>query len=701
MSHTNSLTRGKKQKVQTLLQQNRLEEARVLLEQLCETDRRDAEAWYVRGTVNHHLGRLEEASACYTRVIALQPGHAEAHYGLGILRQAQGNHADARIQYLQALTSQPDHLGARFNLGNALENLGQLEEAAVCYEQALRQDPRRAEFHYNLGNVQRELQHYEAAAASYRRAIELHPGLVDAYTSLGSVLRRLGQPEEAVASYRRAAEIKPDSATVHDNLGSALLERGQLEEALACYRRALALSPSDGLRIKIALAMPAIPQSIDEIRETRQRIERNLTELAGGRLSLRDPLKEVGRANFFLSYHGLDNRNLQTRIAQLYENACPSLLWTAPHCSTPRIHPDRIRIGFISKFMFHHSIGRITQGVLANLSREQFEAYALFVPPFVEDDVSAFIRKHADKTVIVQPSLEAARRQIAELELDVLFYQDIGMEPFTYFLAFARLAPVQCVFFGHPDTTGIRNMDYFISNDLFEPENAQEHFSEQLFLLHDLGAPTYYYKPRLPETLKGREAFGLPIDAHIYLCPQTLFKLHPDFDHILAGILRADPDGQIVLIEGHVPGWTGLLRKRFERVMPDVADRIVFIPQQKGGDFLNLFVVADVILDTLYFNGMNTSLEGFAVGAPIVTLPSALQRGRHTAGMYRKMGIGDCVAQSPQEYVDIAVRLGTQPDLRLAVRNRILAANTVLYEDKRVVQEFERFFTEAVAKIAG
>lgn len=698
---TNPLTRGKKQKVQTLLQQNRLEEARVLLEQVCETDRRDAEAWYLLGAVNHHLGKLEEAAACYERGIALRPDHAEAHHGLGIIRQEQGNSTEAIRHYQQALTLKPDHLEACSNLGTVFESLGHLGDAMRCYEQALCLDPLRAESHYNLGSVLRELQRHEEAAQCYRRAIELQPGLVDAYTNLGIVLRRLRQLEEAVACYRRAVEIRPDSATTHDNLGSALLEQGQLEEALVCYRRALALSPSDGLRIKIALAMPAIPQSVDEIREVRQRIERNLTELAGVRLSLRDPLKEVGRANFFLSYHGLDNRNLQTRIAQLYENACPSLLWTAPHCSAPRVRHGRIRIGFISKFMFHHSIGRITQGVLANISREQFETYALFVPPFVEDDVSAFIRKHADKTVIVQPSLEAARRQIAELELDVLFYQDIGMEPFTYFLAFARLAPVQCVFFGHPDTTGIRNMDYFISNDLFEPENAQEHFSEQLFLLHDLGAPTYYYKPRLPETLKGREAFGLPIDAHIYLCPQTLFKLHPDFDRIMSGILHADPSGQIVLIEGHVPGWTGLLRKRFERVMPDVANRIVFIPQQKGGDFLNLFVVADVILDTLYFNGMNTSLEGFSVGAPIVTLPSALQRGRHTAGMYRKMGIGDCVAQSPQEYVDIAVRLGTQPDLRLAVRDRILAANTVLYEDKRVVQEFERFFTEAVSKIAG
>ncbi len=698
---TNPLTRGKKQKIDLLLQQGRYEEARPLLVQVCETDRRDTGAWYVMATVNHHLGRIEDAATAYERVIALQPSRAEAHYGLGIVRQEQGNQVEAIRLYRQTLALKPDHLEACSNLGTVLEDMGHFEDARCCYEQALRLDPTRAASYYNLGSAQRGLQQYQEAEQSYRRAIELQPNLVDAYTNLGIVLRRLGKPEEAMASYRRALEINPDSVAALDNLGSALMEQGDLPEALASYQHALALAPTDGLRIKIALAIPAIPQSVDEILETRQQLEKNLIELAGVRLSLRDPLKEVGRSNFFLSYHGLDNRNLQTRVARLYESACPSLLWTAPHCLSPRKNRGRIRIGFISKFMYHHSIGRITQGVFANLSRERFETFALFVPPLIEDDVSSFIRKHADRVVTVQTPLEAARKQIAELELDILFYQDIGMEPFTYFLAFARLAPVQCVFFGHPDTTGIRNMDYFISNDLFEPENAQEHFSEKLFLLHDLGAPTYYYKPRLPETLKSREAFGLSTAAHIYLCPQTLFKLHPDFDHILAGILRGDPNGQIVLIEGHVPGWTDMLIKRFRRVMPDVTDRIVFIPQQKGGDFLNLFAVADVVLDTIYFNGMNTSLEGFSVGTPIVTMPSVLQRGRHTAGMYRKMGIGDCVARSPREYVDIAVRLGTQPDFRQAVRDRILAANAVLYEDKRVIQEFERFFTEAVTGVSS
>jgi predicted O-linked N-acetylglucosamine transferase (SPINDLY family) len=100
------------------------------------------------------------------------------------------------------------------------------------------------------------------------------------------------------------------------------------------------------------------------------------------------------------------------------------------------------------------------------------------------------------------------------------------------------------------------------------------------------------------------------------------------------------------------------------------------------------------VLDTLHFNGMNSSLESFSVGTPIVTLPTALQRGRHTAGMYRKMDFTECVAADTDDYVRIAVRLGTEEDYRRYARNEILRRNEVLFEDLRVVREFERCFLE-------
>ena len=143
--------------------------------------------------------------------------------------------------------------------------------------------------------------------------------------------------------------------------------------------------------------------------------------------------------------------------------------------------------------------------------------------------------------------------------------------------------------------------------------------------------------------------------------------------------------------------WVELLEKRFRKTMPDVADRIVFLPPRDSPGFVNLLAVCDVMLDTIHFNGMNTSLEAFSVGTPIVTLPTEFQRGRHTAGMYRKMGFTECIAADRNDYVRIAVKLGTEEDYRRHAKDEILRRNEVLFEDMRVVREFERCFLETVA----
>jgi predicted O-linked N-acetylglucosamine transferase (SPINDLY family) len=217
-----------------------------------------------------------------------------------------------------------------------------------------------------------------------------------------------------------------------------------------------------------------------------------------------------------------------------------------------------------------------------------------------------------------------------------------------------------------------------------------------LFLLEDLPTLAYYHRPELPVIRAEREAFGLHEADHVYLCPQTLFKMHPEFDRLLGGILRLDPAGVLVLIRGQYDDYTDEIQKRFSLTLPDVAGRIVFLDRMGSKPYMQLLSLADVCLDTLHFNGMNTSLESFAVGTPIVTLPGRMQRGRHTQAMYRKMGILDCIAKDAQDYIDIAVRLGCDKAHAQALRGRILACNGVLFENRRVITEFERFFLHAV-----
>jgi protein O-GlcNAc transferase len=94
-------------------------------------------------------------------------------------------------------------------------------------------------------------------------------------------------------------------------------------------------------------------------------------------------------------------------------------------------------------------------------------------------------------------------------------------------------------FVGHPVTTGIPAIDFFISVHDLEPDDADSHYSERLVRL--ASPPTCYSRPSRPDAPLDRKSLGVPSDATLYLCPQSLFKFHPDFDAALAAILREDP----------------------------------------------------------------------------------------------------------------------------------------------------------------
>jgi predicted O-linked N-acetylglucosamine transferase (SPINDLY family) len=365
-----------------------------------------------------------------------------------------------------------------------------------------------------------------------------------------------------------------------------------------------------------------------------------------------------------------------------------------PSAGAKRSASRPIRIGFISKYFYEHPIGKYYAGVIRHLSRERFRVIVLDFGDGADDAVARLIWQSADARVTLSSRLEVARQQIAEQQLDVLFYPDIGMDALTYCLAFARLAPVQCVSVGHPVTTGIPTIDYFISGADLEPPDAGRHYSERLVVMK--GFPNYFERPKLSSPPKERRDFCLEEGAHWYVCAQTLFKVHPEFDEIVGGILQADPAGRVLFFHGTHPHWTELLLARFRRTIPGGVDRIEFIQQLPNDAFLHLLRVADVLLDTLHFGGGTTSLQAFAAGTPVVTLPGTFMRGRATCACYRKMGVLDCVAQDKADYVRLAVRLATEPAWRDHVQARIQAAQQVLFDNPEFVRELEQLLIQAV-----
>lgn len=540
----------------------------------------------------------------------------------------------------------------------------------------------------------------DGALDALARAASADPRDARVQNDLGACRQLRGELDEAIACFERACALADDPDAL-ENLASALHRRGRGEASRRAFER-LAAHPRardpDRWRVRAALQVPAIAGSEAGIEAVRAELARELDALLA-----RPPRIEAPEARYvppmFLSYHGRSNRDLLGKLARVFRAATPALGWTAPHCRSYRgSEGRRLRVGFVSSFLYNHSIGHTTRGFLEQLDRERFEAIAIRIPPFRQDAIAGIIDRASDRVVHLPESLAAMRAAIGGLELDVLFYQDIGMEPMSYFLAFARLAPVQCVSFGHPDTTGIDTMDWFVSGDLVEPEDdPQADYSERLHRLRGVGTLSWYVPPEPPPSITPRARFGLAGEHHVYLCPQALFKVHPRMDSLFLRILEGDPRGRIVLIAAGEPWWTEALRTRLGQSLGELARRVVFVPRLPHADYLSLLAGADVGLDTLFFNGMNTSLESFAMGLPVVTLPGRLQRSRHTAGMYRRMGLEGFVAGSEDEYVALALRACADPAFNREWRAAIAARRADLYRDASVVRQFEAFFETAVA----
>jgi predicted O-linked N-acetylglucosamine transferase (SPINDLY family) len=714
------------------LQTGRAEEAEELIRKALRHAPERAEFHNALGEVFATRLQFDDAVPCFQEAVRLAPGNAEAHNNLGLCYHAQHrpaaalkcfyramqlrpdfaepfNHAgiiafrehqpdQACLFFQKAIRLKPDYAEAIGNLGLVHLAQDRLAEAAACFHNALRLKPNYAPAHNSLGIVHQKNGHWSKALACFHEAIRCDPQSAEAHNNAGNALRSAGRMTEALAYYQKALQLNPYHYEAQTNLSLLLCEQGRHTEAIAGFEEALTRAPCDALRLLSLLTLPVIYDTTEDVLRHRRRFEANLVRLAREKLVIDDPVRQIGNLVFYLAYQGMNDRQAMADLAELFGRAAPMLHFTAPHCLAPDAADDRpIRLGFISNHFFNHTIARLNGGIIRELARNPRFHVTVFSLQARDDEWANFVRESGNNYLVLPSSLADARLRIADERLDVLYYTDIGMAPATYYLAFARLAPVQCVTWGHPNTTGLPTMDYFLSARDLDPEDGDNQYTERLVRMENLN--TYFYPlPNVP--LRPRGHFGLAEDEHVYACPQSLFKFHPGFDDYLGEILRRDPRGRLVLIAGHHEYWQTLLLNRFGRNFGAAAERVLVLPRLSSTDFLSLLALADAILDPLPFGGGLSSHEAFLVGSPVVTQPVEFLRGRITYACYRCMGLMHCVAANREEYVDIALRLANDRDWREDVRARLVNARGVLLENRGVIRELEEFLPAALRRAA-
>lgn len=655
------------------------------------------------GLALRRLGRVTDAVASFHRALALRSGYPEAHNNLGNVLNELGQPENAADSYRKAVALRPDFAEAHYNLANVLRTTGRLDAAAAGYRKALALKPNFPEAHNNLGGVLCDLGQWQDAAASCDKALSLRPNFPEAHNNLGRALKELGRLNDAVAHYEKALALDPDSANTHSNLGSALASIGCWAEARAHHLRAMEIEPHVlNHAIHAHLHLPAILESAEVVDALRERYRAGIDAMADVPGIIEDH-DRINTSSFFLAYHDRNDRPAMLHLHDFFRGRLPELTLVAPHVPDWRSPTDtgrKIRVGFLSEYLTEHTIGKLYRGLVRHLDRRRFEVVVIHTHKTKLSTLRQEIDAAADQIVSLPAGLAAQQQAVAAMTLDILFYPDIGMTPTTYFLAYARLAPVQAVAWGHPDTTGLDSMDYFVSSSWIEPEDAEAHYSERLICLNRL--PCYFEPLMTSDEELSRSDFGLPDTGTLYGCPQSLFKLHPDFDAVLAAIAAGDSEGHVVLLEGSYPIWRDMLVSRWKRNFPDLPERVLFLPRMPLDRFMTLTAGIDILLDPPHFGSGNTFYEAMVYGTPVVTWPGRFMRSRIVAGGYRQMGLTEpLIAANLKDYARLALDLGRDPERRRSFRREAReAAKQELFSDTRFVREFEAFL-EAAAAAAG
>ena len=634
------------------------------------------------GRQGHHTA----AARCFAVAHRLEPGNAEFLFNLATAQKGAGKIAGAIAAYRRLLAMSPGHAQAWFNLGNALMQAGESAAAINAYDEALDIRTDWPDALRNRAVALVEAGRHADALPALDAALAASPGDARLTRMKARALARTGESRPALMLVRASSD--PSDLEIAAEIA---LAEGDLALAHDAYDRAFRATGDPSWRVRRMLAHPPVVASREQAEDLRREFEAGLQDLAGAGASIDDPVAAGIAPAFYHGYHGEDERERQQAWSALCRDLAPSLNATAAHAGRRKRPGDRLRIAFVSRHLVNHTIGQLMRGFIAGMDRDRFDVHVVgFAPP--QDPLAREIAASADGYHVAPQDLAGAQRLVGGIEADILFYPDIGMEPLTWMLAHARLARLQCAAWGHPITTGISTIDCFVSCGRFEPASPESHYSERLKTIP--GPGTVYRRPEILRSFDGAE-LGLTPGLNSYFCGQSLFKMQPDFDDLLAGILRGDPEGEVLLVEGGHPGWSRLLRRRFDKAHPDVSDRLRFLPRLGYDAFLTLTRDADVLLDTTHWSGGNTALEAIAFDRPMVMLPGRFMRGRISTGMYEVCGASGTVCKDGEGYVRTALSLGCDRQAREAAREAVAEGAHRLFDAPECLRELERFLAEA------
>lgn len=605
----------------------------------------------------HQRGQIGEAEQIYKTILRTQPKYFDAIFALGIVYLQRKEFRAAEKQFGLAIRINPDNSPLHNNLGSALLGLSRPQEALIAYDRAIALDPLNWEAHYNRGNALAALKRFEQALASYDKSIALFPHNAEVHDNRGTTLANLQRFDDALASFTRAIQTNPDHARAYANRAPTHAHFKQYEKALEDYDKALALDPALDYLFSNRFMMTLFNCRWDDDYDK------------GCRFIIEGIRNKTLKAEPFVLLSLPSTARDQLACAERYiedkEPPGPRMPWHGR-----RYTHDRIRIGYVSSDFHNHPVGHLIAGMLEAHDSERFMVHGFSTGRVKENDgyrerisqsLEVFIdARTMDRDVLVE--------RIRAAEIDILIDLNghtIGRRTDIFAV---RPAPIQVNYLGYPGTMGADYIDYIIADRHLIPDAGRDAYSEKIVYLPDSYQPNDN-KRAIAAHPSQRKDHGLPDDGFVFCSFNNTFKITPDIFDVWMRLLQAVPGSVLWLFSEHQATTDNLKREAERRNVS--ANRLVFADRQPLDRHLARHRLADLFLDTRYYNAHTTASDALWAGLPVLTCEGETFAARVASSLLHAVGLPELVTHSLDEYESLALQLASDPARLAAIKSRL------------------------------
>lgn len=599
-------------------------------------------------------GEFESALKALKDQLKLKPDDVEINIKIAEIYEKSGS-PEIAIEYYEKLNkSEPDNPEHLFRLASAKKNAGHITESIEIFNQALDIKPDYLEALNLQGILFLEISQYENAEKNFLEIIKLKEDASGTHLNLAKVYTDTGKIKKAIYHLETSISYSSDSSLPYSNLSSVYLMACRQEDCLEACLRAIELDPGN--------------------LQARQNYAFNLHYSS-----------EYGRDKIYA-----EHLNCVKIITPLKARQLLNL----------PIAKKRIRVGYVSSDLRRHSVGYFMKPIIAGHDRDKVLPYIYYNHKTTDNITEQFIDMQPYSWRDIHTlTREQAVDLIREDRIDILVDLSGHTSGNRIDLFAQKIAPVQITYLGYPDTTGLANMDYRITDAYADPRDIADKYCTEKLLRIEKSFLCYEPPEDLPDIEYRQEKASLSVTLGSF---NASSKLSKKTIKIWSQLLCANSSFTLMLksLAFRDKDIAGDVKSLFEEqgVLREQIEVIGFTDGLK--EHLELYNQVDIALDPFPYNGTTTTFEALAMGCPVVVLEGDRHSSRVGLSILSNLGLDEFIAKNEQQYVDIVLDLTSNIEKTREYKNKIRKKlfNSILTDQKSFVAKLEEQYRNVWVK---